>query len=464
MSINSSMEESAPETAYLKQSCLDYVWIPNKQWNDLAKQGGFTIFVEGKGCKLTDIDGNTWLDGYAGLMLANVGYGHKEIADAAHAQMYKLNFFPDHQISIPTIKLAAKLAEITPGTLSRSFFVNSGSESIEAAVKIAKKYQRNAGFPNRYKVISRKGGYHGGSYLTMTLGVTPDANGWIDYVPLVPGVVHIAQPYCYQCEFGLEYPNCNLECARDLERVIKFESPELVAAVVMETVSHPPGVIVPPAEYWPMIRSICNKYGVLLINDEVVCAFGRTGKMFGVEHWDIVPDIMCVAKGLSSGYLPIGSAIVRKEVFDKFIGGAKETFRHSCTFSGHPVTCAAALANIDIIEKEDLVENSATMGEHLKNGLKELSKHPIVGDVRGIGLMCAVEFVKDKKTKQPFSAEDGLRRKILQKFNEVRFIARVGVSHIKIMPPLCISKGEVEEIVTIIEKAITEVEREMPIG
>lgn len=449
------------DVARLRQLCLDHVWLPNRQWNDIAKAAGFTIFVEGKGCKLIDIEGNTWLDGYAGLMLANVGYGRKEIAEAAYAQMLKLTFFPDHQISIPPILLAEKLAQITPGTLSKTYFTNSGTEAIETAVKLAKKYQKNQGFHNRYMVIARKGAYHGGTYMSMTLGRTPDPAGWRDFVPLVPGVRHVAQPYCYRCEFGLQYPSCNLECARDLGRVIEFEQPELVAAVVMETISHPPGVIVPPPEYWPMIRSICDKYGVLLINDEVVCGFGRTGKMFGVDNWNLVPDIMCVAKALSSGYLPIGAVIVKKEIADKFIGGAKETFRHSVTHSGHPVTCAAALANLDIFEKEGLVENAKAVGEYFKTGLQELCKHPIVGEVRGLGLMYGIEFVKDKKTKKSFTDEDNLRGKILQKFKEARFIARLRASNMNIMPPLCITKGEVDEIVSIVDRVIGDVEREL---
>jgi adenosylmethionine-8-amino-7-oxononanoate aminotransferase len=272
----------------------------------------------------------------------------EEIEDAAYDQMLKMQFTPTHELSIPKIKLSKKLADITPGSLSKVFFALSGSGAVETAIKLVRKYQQLSGFRNKFKIIGSYA-FHGFTYGAMS-------SGWIgdfihkDFEPLLPGFLHVASPKCPICDFGLEYPSCNILCARYIEKIIQKEHPDTVAAFLDVPVSKH-GYVNPP-EYWPIVRSICDKYGMLLILDEVFTGFGRTGKMFACEHWGVVPDIMVVAKGLAGSYMPISATIVTKEVAKKFEGGANEVLTHSVTSEGHPVSCAAALATIEIIERK----------------------------------------------------------------------------------------------------------------
>jgi len=444
------------EVLELRKMAAEHTWLPFQPLVSLGTPEGLRIYVEGKGCRVTDIDGKSYIDGFAGLMYKNVGYGRKEIADAAYAQMLKLTSPPQYDYAtVPLIKLAAKLAQITPGSLSRTFFANGGSEANETAVKLAKHYQRLAGFGNRYKIIARREEYHGFTHLTMNLG-KPSGMSWASYEPLVPGIRHIPQPYCYRCPLGLSYPACDLACARELEKVIEFEGAQMVAAVVVVAVSQITPVNVPPPDYWPMIKSICDKYGVLLIDDEVVCGFGRTGKMFGMENWGVVPDIMTMAKGITSGYLPLAACIAKSEVSQKF---EDEAFQQVITFGGLPTSCAAALANIEIIEKEKLVERAATLGEYVAQQMQTLYEHPMVGDIRGIGLMWGVELVKDRKSKERLTPEVG--RDLALKLRQAGLITRTQDGTIRFFPPLVITQDEIDESIAIMDRAIGELEKEL---
>lgn len=451
----------AGEALELHDRALDNLWLPMTPRRAATAPGGLHIYVKGEGCRVTDIDGKSYIDGFAGLMYKNVGYGRKEIADAAYAQMLELTSPPQYDYAtVPAVKLAAKLAQITPGSLSRTFLASGGSEANETAVKMAKHYQKLCDFGNRYKLIAREGEYHGFTHLTMNLG-KPTGMVWAAYEPLVPGVRYVPQPYCYRCPLGLQYPDCGLLCARELERVIQAEGPEMVAAVIMTAISQQTPVNVPPSDYWPMIRSICDKYGVLLIDDEVVCGFGRTGKMFGIEHWGVVPDIMTMAKGLTSGYLPLAACISKSEVHSKFDEG-RGFFFHIITFGGLPASCAAALANIEIIEREKLVERAATMGEYVSKRLQTLYEHSIVGDIRGIGLMWGVELVKDKKSKERLTPTEG--RNLAAKLREAGLITRAEDGTIRFFPPLIITQDEIDESIAIMDKVIGELEKEFSAG
>ena len=449
------------EVRELQQSALEHLWIYMREPSDMAEKGEPRIFVEGHGCQVTDVDGNTFIDAMSGLWLKNVGYGRKEIADAAYEQMLQLTYAPSGTTTFAAIKLAEKLAEITPGDLSRCFFTSGGSESVETALKLSRAYHKRIGEPNRYRFISRKGSYHGATFGALTLGGTP-AFPRTDYEPVLPGVVHVAQPNPYHCEYGGATPSeCAERCAAAVEDTIKFYGPDTVAAVIAEPVSSPLGSVVPGPEYWPMLRDICTRYGVLLIADEVITGFGRTGKMFACEHWGVTPDIMTVAKGITSGYIPMGGTILRKEVADAFVGSERAAFRHIITFGGHPVAAAASLKNIEIIEQEGLVKNSAKMGEHLLEGLREIKeKHPIVGDARGLGLMCALEIVKDRETKEHFPSEAKLRERLTEKFRDNGLLLNGG-DYISIMPPLCVSRDEIERILSGVDRGIGEVEKEL---
>ena len=449
------------EVRELQQDALEHLWIYMREPSDMAEKGEPNIFVEGHGCQVTDIEGRQYIDAMSGLWLKNVGYGRKEIADAAYEQMLQLTYMPAGSTTLPTVKLSKKLAEITPGDLSRCFFTSGGSESVETALKLSRAYHRRNGESGRYRFISRKYSYHGATFGALSLGGSP-LMPRTDYEPLLPGVIHLPQPNPYHCEYGGRTPSeCAERCAKAVEDAVIFYGPETVAAVIAEPVSSPTGAVVPGPEYWPMLRDICTRYGILLIADEVITGFGRTGKMFACEHWGVTPDIMTVAKGITSGYIPMGCAIMRGELADSFIGSQRAAFRHVITFGGHPVAAAASLKNIQIMEEEGLVQNAAEMGEFLLDGLQEIKeKHPIVGDARGLGLFCALEIVKDRETKEHFPTEADLGERLTQKFHENGLLLSGG-NFINIAPPLCVSRGEITEILSGLDRAIGDVEREV---
>jgi adenosylmethionine-8-amino-7-oxononanoate aminotransferase len=273
--------------------------------------------------------------------------------------------------------------------------------------------------------------------------------------PLPPGYRFASAPYCYRCDFGQSYPDCQLQCAASVEQIIQHEGPDNVAAFIGEMVMAAGGCIAPPPEYWPRIREICDQYGVLLIDDEVVCGFGRTGKFFGAEHYGIEPDIMTMAKSITSGYSPLGAAMTKRQIIEDM-----PAFWHVHTYNNHPVSCTASLENIRIIEEENLVKNSAEMGKYLLAGLQSLSPHPSVGDVRGLGLLTAVEFVRDKATKERFPEEEGFCSRVMDLALEEGLILRQVEDIIEFCPPLIITKSEIDEMVEITDRAITQAEKE----
>ena len=297
---------TGPQVKQLQESALVHLWVYLREPSDMAEKGEPQIFVEGKGCQVTDALGNTYTDAMSGLWLKNVGYGRTEIADAAYQQMLKLTYMPMGATTEPTVRLAEKIASITPGDLSRCFFTSGGSESVETAMKLSRAYFKRVGEPTRVKFISRKGSYHGATFGTLALGGTPIFPK-LDYEPLLAGCFHGPQPNPYRCEYGGTTPEeCAERCVNAIEDIIKFQGPETVAAVVAEPIASPQGAVVPGPNYWPMLREVCDRHGCLLIADEVITGFGRTGKMFACQHWDVTPDIMTVAKGITSGYIPMG--------------------------------------------------------------------------------------------------------------------------------------------------------------
>ncbi len=382
------------ETNYRKID-KSHVWHPLYQHQQL-NESDLIVFKSAHGTTLVDIEGREYLDAYSALWNVNVGYGRQEIAEAVYEQIQELSYYPHSQINVPATELAKQLAECLPGDLNHVYFCNSGSEANETAIKIARQYGRQT-YPgeNRYKIISRYRGYHGFTYGAMS--ATGQARRRKAFEPLAPGFHHAHPPYCYRCPLGLEPSSCNVECANDIERIIRSEGPETIIAVIAEPIIGGGGVIVPPEDYFPKLRKICDKYGLLLILDEVITGFGRTGKMFACEHWNVQPDIITLAKGLTSGYIPLGACVTSTSVFNTFLGepGDNREFSQVCTYGGHPVACAAGVANLKILQSERLWENAEKVGDYLFEKLKGLKKLPIVGDVRGKGLMLAVEFVKD---------------------------------------------------------------------
>lgn len=308
----------ANEQSSLKAAALENLWMHNTDWSQTAEEGGPTIIVSGQGARVTDSEGRTWLDVHGGYASVNAGYGRSEIADAMLAQMQALTYFPQGTTTEPLIRLVEKLGTMLPGDLERVWPVTGGSEANETSIKIARAYHKKRGEPGRYKVISRKGSYHGATAGVMWLG---GGKGLSDYEPAPAGMVYAPQPNPSRCELGGATPTeCASRCAQAVEDLILFHGPKTVAALIAEPITSAGGAIVPGDEYWPMVRDICDRHGVLLIADEVVCGFGRTGKMFASEHWDLVPDLMTIGKGLTSSYLPMAASVATTRVADVFTG------------------------------------------------------------------------------------------------------------------------------------------------
>ena len=451
------------DTEALRRSSLEHNWMHFGDWIKMAEEGEPLIIVEGHGLDVTDSEGNTWLDVNGGYLNVNVGYGRTEIAEAVLEQMLKITFTPKGTTTPPVAALCEKLAQITPGDLERTWLVTGGSEANETAIKIARAYHKRTGEGGRYKIISRKGSYHGAMGITTWLG---GAGGRADFEPAPLGLLYAPQPNPYRSEVGGDNPSeIAVRCAQAVDDLIEFHGPETVAAVIAEPVCADTPIdaaSIPGPEYWPMLREICDRHGVLLIADEVICGFGRTGRWFGVDHWDVVPDIMTVAKGMVSTYLPVAGTIASKRVADAF-AGPENIFPMTLTFGGHPVTATAALANIGIIERDNLVENSATMGAYMLDQFKILEdEHPIVGDVRGLGLLSAIEIVKDRETKERFPKEAGIEELMANKFREHRLILRPRGT-IVVAPPLCVTRDEIDRIAHAIDIVLGEIESELSI-
>ena len=383
----------------------DRVWRPMTQHKPLIGQAPRTV-ATASGCYLTDCDGNTFLDGLAGLWCVNVGYGRRELADVAHQQMIDLSYLAPVMVSESTTALASKIQDALGMKVHVSFSC-SGSEANETAFKIARQYHQQSDDPNgarRYKILSRYRAYHGNTMGSMA--ATGQAERKLGYGPEPTGFVKVMPPYHYRANDKFSAEEHGEECAKQLEETIIYEGAETIAAFITEPMLSGGGVIVPPSNYLKRVREICDRYGILLIFDEVVSGFGRTGAMFGHTHWDVKADIFTFAKGLASGYQPIAATAVREGIFEAFYDepGTMSHLRHINTFGGHPVSCAVAVINLEIVEREGLVANAATMGAQIKGNLASaLADHPYVGDIRGKGLLIGVELVNDRTTKEPIS-------------------------------------------------------------
>jgi taurine-pyruvate aminotransferase len=361
------------------------------------------IVTGGEGSWIVDSDGNRYLDAMSGLWCVNTGYGRKELAEAAYEQLLTLAYYPLTQSHLPAIRLAEKLNEWLEGEYV-IFFSNSGTEANEAAFKIARQYQQQIGESSRYKFISRYRAYHGS---TMgALSATGQAQRKYKYEPLTAGFLHVCPPDTYRRPADQTAEQFNLQCAQSIEDTIVWEGVESVAGVIMEPVITGGGVIVPHQMYLDRVQEICNKHGVLLIIDEVICGFGRSGRKFGHHNFNIKPDIVTMAKGLTSGYLPLSATAVRREIYDRFKDDDEYGhFRHVNTFGGNPTACALALRNLEILEREGLVDRSRLLGQRLEEGMRQLLDHPLVGDIRSFGFLLGVELVANKSTKEPASLD-----------------------------------------------------------
>lgn len=424
---------------------------------------GFPIFVKGQGMYLWDTEGKRYIDGLASLWNVHVGHGRKEINRAVAAQMDKLAFAPTliGPTAVSTVELAAKLTKIAPKGLTRVIFTSGGSEANETMIRMTRAYWKAKSRPGKTKFISLNQAYHGSSSGAASLGGIPLFNNQME--PGLPGVIHMARPYCYRCELGKTYPSCQIDCAAELERIIQREGADTIGAFITEPIQGVGGVIVPPREWLPKIREICTKYDILMACDEVITGFGRTGSMFASAGFGVTPDILVSAKGVTSGYLPLGLVLFKEEIFQTFMAtGDDYAFWHGYTYTGHPTVCAAGLANLEIIEREKLVQNAREQGKYLRKKLETLRSIPIVGDIRSQGLIAAIELVKDCETKEMFPADFYIARRVWECALEHGVICRVaGANNIAICPPLIITKEQIDELVTTIGNAISSVAAEI---
>lgn len=424
--------------------------------------GPSVIFEKGEGIRITDVNGVEYIDGVSSLWNVNLGYGRQELADAASEQMMKLayasSFFNNsHDV---VIRLSEKLAKLAPGDLDVSFFTSGGSESNESAFKIVRHYWKLKGQPQRSKIISLDQSYHG-----VTMGTT-SATGVPEFKEMItaiaPDFLH-AIPYKTNCELG---DKTDPDYARSFRGIIEKEGPENVAAIILEPIQGVGGVNIPPEGYLQALRDLCDEHGIFMITDEVITGFGRTGEMFGVNHWNVVPDIMCVAKGITGGYIQLGAVMMTEKLRDEISEMSDDVFYHGFTYSGHPTACAVALKTIEIIERDGLVENAKLRGEELLKGLKELeSKHKITAKARGIGLMAAIELFRDPEKNVPFEASEMAAMAVVEECAKRNLILRPlvfgGLNAVALAPPLIATKQDIEDILSILSEAISAFEEQV---
>ncbi|WP_263399385.1 aspartate aminotransferase family protein [Sutcliffiella deserti] len=431
-----------------------FVWHSMKPYSPQ----GTMVVKEAKGAWVTDIDGNRYLDGMSGLWCVNIGYGRTELAEAAYEQLKKLAYFPLTQSHEPAIKLAKKLNDWLNDEYV-IFFSNSGSEANETAFKIARQYHLQRGEQSRYKIVSRYRSYHGN---TMgALAATGQAQRKYKYEPLAPGFVHVAPPDTYRMEEPLTTDPENLRSVKDIDQTMTWELSETIAAMIMEPIITGGGILTPPDGYMKAVEEVCKKHGSLLIVDEVICGFGRTGKPFGFMNYGVKPDIITMAKGITSAYLPLSATAVKKEIYEQFKGSEEYDYlRHVNTFGGSPASCALALKNLEIMENERLIECSAEKGAVLLSELKSrLSVHSFVGDVRGKGLLVGIELVLNKDTKEPISL-DKINHVISYCKQNGLIIGKNGATVagynnvITLAPPLSITDADLQFIIRTVSDAI----------
>lgn len=437
---------SKSETENIISDNLDYTlfsWSKQKGINPLA-------IKKAEGVYLYDYDGNRYLDFSSGLVNVNIGHGNQRVTNAVMKQMQEVSYVTPSCVTEARGELGKKLEEITPGNLSKTLFTTGGAEAIENAIKLARLYT------GKHKIIAKYRAFHGASYGAMTAGGDPRK------IPSdtqqVPNVIHVEDPYCYRCPWGKDITWCNRECVSHIERVINFEGPENIAAIIMEGESGTSGCIKYPPDYLQKIRTLCDQYSILLIADEVMSGFGRTGKWFGVDNYDVVPDMIATAKGITAGYLPLGALIVSDKIAKHF---DDNVLWLGLTYSAHPVCCAAGVEVLKIYEDEDMISNAAAMGIYMDQQIEKLkSKHLCIGDWRNTGLLGCIELVKNRETKEPLAPynakpeEMTVMNKIAAKLKVLGMYTFVRWNYIFSAPPLCINTSQIDEGLAMIDEAL----------
>jgi taurine--2-oxoglutarate transaminase len=439
--------ETLSEAEEIIQNSMDYTlfsWSKQKGINPIAVKYA-------QGVYLYDYDGKSYIDFSSGLINVNIGHGNQRVTQAVVEQMQQVSYVTPGCVTKARGDLGKKLAEITPGNLTKTLFTVCGATAIENAIKLARLYT------GRHKIITRYRAFHGSSYGAMTAGGDP--RKLASDSQQAPNIIHVEDPYCYRCPWGKEISSCNRECVSHIERVIDFEGPENVAAILMEGESGSSGCIKYPPDYLQKIRALCDKHGILLIADEVMSGFGRTGKWFAVDVHGVVPDMIATAKGLTAGYLPLGALIVTDKIAEYY---NDRPLMLGLTYSAHPVTCAAGVEVLKIYEDENLIENAATMGTYIEQRVEEMKLiHPSIGDFRNTGLLGCIELVKNRNTKEPmapFNAkpdEMAIMNKVAGRIKDLGMYAFVRWNYVFIAPPLSITQEEVDKGLAIISEALT---------
>ncbi|HWS23835.1 MAG TPA: aminotransferase class III-fold pyridoxal phosphate-dependent enzyme [Anaerolineales bacterium] len=416
-----------------------FSWSVQNQVNPIAVESA-------KGVYFYDTDGKRYLDFSSQLMNTNIGHQHPHVVKAIQDQAAKICFVHPGNATKVRGDLGEKIAQVMPGNLKKTFYTLGGAEANENAIKIARYYT------GRHKILARYRSYHGATHGSIAL--TGDYRR-LAVEPAMPGAVHFLDPFCYRCPFGQKKESCQRECISHLEEVIQYEGADKIAAIIMEGVVGSNGLIIPPDDYWPRVREICDKNGILLISDEVMSGWGRTGEWFAINNWNVVPDIITTAKGLTSGYSPLGAVVVSEPIAqffeDKYLSAG-------LTYNGHALSCAAGLATIEVYEQDGLIENTRLMGKYLGERLEQFKRdHQSVGDVRYIGLFTAIEVVQNQKSKKPFGNDAMAKvRKFFSENGLFTFImANINGTVIFIVPPLCINRVELDEGLTIVDHALT---------
>jgi len=435
------------------QNIVPSLFLDFMQMEEFAKHPW--VIAKGEGIRLTDSEGRTHIDGLSGVFVTSVGHNNRAVIDAITEQLNRLAFAPPlHSTTQPALELTELLLRIGPQDVTALKFLSGGSEATEAAMKLARQYHKQTGHPQKYKIIGRYGGYHGGTMGALSAGGGRERKSI--YEPLGVGFLHVHPPFCYHCPFDQTYPSCGRTCVSLIEKTIEAEDPETVAAVIVEPISiSSAGFMVPPPDYLKRLREICDRHGVVLIYDEIITGFGRLGTMFASEYYGAAPDITCCGKGMSGGYAPLAAILIRDRIASAFYGAEEDNvqFHHGHTYAGNPVACAAGVAVITQMLERDLVGNAKRQGAHLRARLEQMAaRFPIIGDVRGAGLLQGVEFRRDRF---PGAQRPG---KLVEAEARARgLLIRCGADFAAFAPPLTVTEADIDEMTGILGESIAAV-------
>ena len=424
----------------------------------VAERDGTLRIVRGRGIHVWDAEGRRYIDGLSGLWNVAVGHGREEIARAVGRQARELAFVPTLLgfSTEPAVRLAARIAKLLPAGLEHVSFTSGGSESNESVIRYVRAYSRLRGKPDKIGIVALTNAYHGST--TGAASLTGLATFHRGFEPMMPEALRMARAYCYRCELGKEHPACALACADELGRVVATEGADRIGAVIVEPIQGVGGVIVPPPGWLERVRALCDRHDLLLVVDEVITGFGRTGTWFGFQHWDVVPDMVVFAKGVTSGYQPLGGVVLHDRVWRVFAdAGPDFTLHHGFTYSGHPVACAAGLANLDVIEREQLVAKVSRDAPYFRERLDTLAASPLVGEIRAIGLMAAIEIVADRAARRAFPSEQKVPAWIRDVALRRGLICRSGADAVMLCPPLVTTRAQIDDIVRVLGEALSEV-------